>query len=156
MPRQECEKGLDFSPSTNLCYFLSLSGVMAWIPPNQHVGGSGTRRRKFIFFAVVAVVLILLLVHPTIRDTVTVHVDSKFIPENEPDTNNDHPSKFIPENNPNTHNDYPPSYEQLRKWEKSLPQHNLDLPYPEGKTGRYVKFTVQIQQLGWNNCLNEL
>ena len=50
----------------------------------------------------------------------------------------------------------PPKYERLYEWEKNLPQHDLDLPYPEGKTGRYVKFTNQIRFLGWNNVFNEL
>lgn len=50
----------------------------------------------------------------------------------------------------------PPTYEKLKKWEDNLPQHNLDLPYPEGRTGRYVKFSNQIKKLGWNNVFNEL
>jgi len=52
--------------------------------------------------------------------------------------------------------DQPPTYERLKKWEMDLPQHNLDLPYPEGRTGRYVFFKNQIQMLGWNNQLNEV
>ncbi|KAE9389245.1 hypothetical protein BT96DRAFT_968007 [Gymnopus androsaceus JB14] len=44
----------------------------------------------------------------------------------------------------------PPTYEKLKKWEDDLPQHNLDLPYPEGRTGRYIRM------LGWNNVFNEL
>lgn len=50
----------------------------------------------------------------------------------------------------------PPTFEKVWKWEKDLPQHNLQLPFPEGKTGRYVKFTNQARRLGWNNCLNEM
>ncbi|KAJ7196108.1 hypothetical protein GGX14DRAFT_673876 [Mycena pura] len=49
----------------------------------------------------------------------------------------------------------PPTYEALRKWEDELPQHNLDLPFPEGRSGRYVKFSNQMHLVGWNNCLNE-
>jgi hypothetical protein len=30
----------------------------------------------------------------------------------------------------------PPTYEKLWRWEQDLPQHNLELPFPEGKTGR--------------------
>jgi len=52
--------------------------------------------------------------------------------------------------------DQPPTYERLKKWETDLPQHNLDLPYPEGRTGKYVLFKNQIQMLGWNNQLNEV
>ncbi|KAJ7765678.1 hypothetical protein B0H16DRAFT_1661505 [Mycena metata] len=52
--------------------------------------------------------------------------------------------------------DGPPRYTALREWEANLPQHNLSLPFPEGKTGRYVKFANQARQLGWNNCFNEV
>ncbi|EDR13635.1 uncharacterized protein LACBIDRAFT_308809 [Laccaria bicolor S238N-H82] len=52
--------------------------------------------------------------------------------------------------------DQPPTYEKLWKWERDLPQHNLDLPFPEGRTGRYVLFKNQVQMLGWNNHLNEI
>ncbi|KAF8910486.1 hypothetical protein CPB84DRAFT_1842498 [Gymnopilus junonius] len=55
-----------------------------------------------------------------------------------------------------TNGDEPPSWEKLRKWELDLPQHDLDLPYPEGRTGRYIYFRNQIQYLGWNNQLNEV
>ncbi|KDQ55117.1 hypothetical protein JAAARDRAFT_37635 [Jaapia argillacea MUCL 33604] len=50
----------------------------------------------------------------------------------------------------------PPSYEGIKEWEAKLPQHDLDLPFPEGRTGRYAKFSNQIKALGWNNVLNEL
>ncbi|SJL07168.1 uncharacterized protein ARMOST_10511 [Armillaria ostoyae] len=49
--------------------------------------------------------------------------------------------------------DRPPNYDWLRQWEHDLPQHNLSLPAPEGKAGRYVKFSSQTQMLGWNNVL---
>ncbi|KAF8529730.1 hypothetical protein BU17DRAFT_73045 [Hysterangium stoloniferum] len=47
-------------------------------------------------------------------------------------------------------------YKDIYEMEKNLPQHDLELPFPEGKTGRYVVFSNQIYQLGWNNVLNEL
>ncbi|KAJ7501940.1 hypothetical protein B0H11DRAFT_1713357 [Mycena galericulata] len=50
----------------------------------------------------------------------------------------------------------PPAYAALRQWEAALSQHNLSLPFPEGKTGRYVKFSNQIRYLGWNNCFGEV
>lgn len=52
--------------------------------------------------------------------------------------------------------DTPPRYLDVYEAERRLPQHNLSLPFPEGATGRYVKFTSQINMLGWNNVLNEL
>ncbi|KZS86625.1 hypothetical protein SISNIDRAFT_420678 [Sistotremastrum niveocremeum HHB9708] len=50
----------------------------------------------------------------------------------------------------------PPKYEAWTEAERNLPQHNPDLPYPEGRTGRYVKFSNQIKALGWNNVFNEI
>ena len=52
--------------------------------------------------------------------------------------------------------DQPPAYKRLKKWEIDLPQHNLDLPFPEGRTGRFVFFKNQNEGLGWNNELNEV
>jgi hypothetical protein len=50
----------------------------------------------------------------------------------------------------------PPKYLKLRDYEQNLPQHNLSLPFPEGRNGRYVRFFNQIRGLGWNNVLNEM
>jgi len=56
-----------------------------------------------------------------------------------------------------TVDDLPPTYTALREWEMNLPQHNLDLPFPEGRTGRYVLFSNSRQyQVGWNNKLNDM
>jgi len=49
-----------------------------------------------------------------------------------------------------------PSWKALKQWELDLPQHNLDLPAPEGRNGRYVYFKTQVVGLGWNNQLNEV
>jgi hypothetical protein len=49
-----------------------------------------------------------------------------------------------------------PPWTALRKYERELPQQNLDLPYPEGRTGRYVHFQNQVRGIGWNNVLNEM
>lgn len=50
----------------------------------------------------------------------------------------------------------PPRFKEQWQWQESLPQHNTSLPYPEGKTGRYIKFSNQVTRLGWNNALNEM
>ena len=52
--------------------------------------------------------------------------------------------------------DPPSNWDKLYKWEDDMPQHNLDLPFPEGKTGKYVFFKSQNQALGWNNVLTEV
>ncbi|KAF6741378.1 hypothetical protein DFP72DRAFT_944923 [Ephemerocybe angulata] len=62
----------------------------------------------------------------------------------------------IGQNEDDTNMNWPPHYTNVREWENNLPQHNLALPYPEGATGRYVKFSSQIKTLGWNNVFNEL
>ena len=49
-----------------------------------------------------------------------------------------------------------PDYGSFREAERMLPQHNLDLPLPEGREGRYVKFSTQVAVLGWNNVFIEL
>ena len=66
------------------------------------------------------------------------------------------PPQAFPDNVTPLDRDYPPNYRNFRKWIHDLPQHNLSLPFPEGKDGRYVKFSSQVQQLGWNNVLNEV
>ncbi|KAJ7240722.1 hypothetical protein C8J57DRAFT_1438868 [Mycena rebaudengoi] len=50
----------------------------------------------------------------------------------------------------------PPTYRRFRHLEASLPQHNLELPFPEGKNGRYVKFANQANYIGWNNCFSDI
>lgn len=48
-----------------------------------------------------------------------------------------------------------PNHDAIREYERNLPQHNLDLPFPEGRTGRYVRFNIQPKGQGWNNIMNE-
>jgi hypothetical protein len=51
----------------------------------------------------------------------------------------------------------PPVYTNIRESEMNLPQHNLALPYPEGRRGRYVLFSNSRTHLsGWNNKLNDM
>jgi hypothetical protein len=49
-----------------------------------------------------------------------------------------------------------PDYKRFRDAEHALPQHNLDRPPPEGKHGKYVKFSNQIYGSGWNHVFTEL
>jgi hypothetical protein len=49
-----------------------------------------------------------------------------------------------------------PYWEAVRAYQESLPQHDLSLPYPEGRAGRYVRFSQQIKGLGWGNMLTEM
>lgn len=38
----------------------------------------------------------------------------------------------------------PPRFYEWHDREKALPQHNVNLPYPQGREGRYIRFTNQI------------
>ena len=49
----------------------------------------------------------------------------------------DEPKWEIPENPP-------PDYANYRLNETKYPQHNPDLPFPEGRTGKYVYFSGHI------------
>jgi len=49
----------------------------------------------------------------------------------------------------------PPRYQDVIALQQSLPQHNLNLSYPEGAMGRFVKFSCQLTTAGWNNYLSE-
>jgi hypothetical protein len=62
-------------------------------------------------------------------------------------SNPDHPDELLsylrdlpkPEGGPN-----PPRFYEWHDHEKLLPQHNVDLPYPQGREGRYIRFTNQV------------
>ncbi|KAF9554183.1 hypothetical protein CPC08DRAFT_713120 [Agrocybe pediades] len=73
-------------------------------------------------------------------------VGQRDVPETEPSEFDELSLDFL---------DYPPTYRDLREAEWNLPQHNLDLPFPEGRNGRFVKFSCEIGYLGFNNVLNE-
>ncbi|KAH8985176.1 hypothetical protein EDB92DRAFT_2091842 [Lactarius akahatsu] len=55
-----------------------------------------------------------------------------------------------PEGGPN-----PPRFYKWHEREKQLPQHDPDLPYPQGREGRYIRFSNQIFGLGWGNAMQE-
>lgn len=50
----------------------------------------------------------------------------------------------------------PPSFDNIREYERLLPQHNLSLPYPEGENGMYLRFPGHIWGHGLNNVLQEM
>jgi hypothetical protein len=39
---------------------------------------------------------------------------------------------------------YPPRFCEWHDQEKRLPQHDLDLPYPQGREGRYLRFSNHV------------
>ncbi|KAI0789484.1 hypothetical protein C8Q75DRAFT_765893 [Abortiporus biennis] len=51
--------------------------------------------------------------------------------------------------------DKPPLYGDYHQRELALPQHNADLPYPEGRQGKYVWFANRVNGVGWGNALQE-
>ncbi|KAF8167276.1 hypothetical protein B0H34DRAFT_681214 [Crassisporium funariophilum] len=102
----------------------------------------GTRQRRWLVGGLTFTLIFFLLVsHPSSRNTLKHKYSDLFPDFSSP---------------PVYDADQPPTWERLWQWERDLPQHNLDLPFPEGRTGRYVLFKNQIQGLGWNNQLNEV
>ncbi|KAK7023081.1 hypothetical protein R3P38DRAFT_3536840 [Favolaschia claudopus] len=126
----------------NVRYQQIHSGAQNWNPSNRR------RQILYISLGVFAFFLLLGIAHPTTRKLGKEYYN-EVIPSADSNTK---PAK---EEEPVLKLPGPPTYETLKKWEDDLPQHNLDLPFPEGKTGRYVKFSNQMNFVGWNNCLNE-
>ncbi|KAI9453286.1 hypothetical protein F5148DRAFT_1233692 [Russula earlei] len=56
-----------------------------------------------------------------------------------------------PEPGPN-----PPRFFEWYEREKRLPQHNPDLPYPQGRDGSYIRFANQGNSVGWGNIMQEV
>ncbi|KAH9936916.1 hypothetical protein B0H21DRAFT_698938 [Amylocystis lapponica] len=50
----------------------------------------------------------------------------------------------------------PPLFESYHENEVLLPQHNPDLPFPEGRDGKYLYWPDHIFEVGWNNVMQEL
>jgi hypothetical protein len=118
-------------------YFRSFSGI-------QKTARStfGRHRLQFIIAFIISFILLLVFLNPS-------KTYQRFRPQVQvPEV---YEEKVAPGPLPP-----PPKYEKLRQWEANLPQHNLDIPYPEGRTGRYVRFSNQIAMLGWNNVFNEV
>ncbi|KAI0061373.1 hypothetical protein BV25DRAFT_1826885 [Artomyces pyxidatus] len=50
----------------------------------------------------------------------------------------------------------PPNFYNWHDREKALPQHNMDLPAPQGRHGRYIWFANNVKNLGWGNVMQEI
>ncbi|KAL4062369.1 hypothetical protein J3A83DRAFT_4110097 [Scleroderma citrinum] len=50
----------------------------------------------------------------------------------------------------------PPLYEAYHDYERRLPQHNLSLPYPEGRDAKYFWAANHVHGSGWGNAMQEL
>lgn len=58
-----------------------------------------------------------------------------------------------PERSPRASNSS--NFDEIFLKEALLPQHDLSAQYPEGRDGRFVRFSNQVWGLGWNNILQE-
>lgn len=50
----------------------------------------------------------------------------------------------------------PPLYEQYHDYERHLPQHNLSLPFPEGRDAKFLWAANHVISSGWGNAMQEL
>ncbi|KAI6095656.1 hypothetical protein EV401DRAFT_2062431 [Pisolithus croceorrhizus] len=55
-----------------------------------------------------------------------------------------------------TENGLPPLYESYHDYERHLPQHNLSLPYPEGRDAKFFWAANHVHSSGWGNSMQEL
>ncbi|KAI0789487.1 hypothetical protein C8Q75DRAFT_164637 [Abortiporus biennis] len=51
--------------------------------------------------------------------------------------------------------EFPPLYSEYHVKELALPQHNPNLPIPEGKDGKYLWIANHVDGLGWGNYMQE-
>jgi hypothetical protein len=109
----------------------------------------GTRSRKrasgHVFIALGALLLVIFLLRSFASAPKPVwgtFSESAQDPQDDEDDNEDHIR--------------PPLYPELRVAELALPQHNEDLPFPEGKNARFLRFSNQPPGAGLNNQLFEL
>ncbi|KAI0065828.1 hypothetical protein BV25DRAFT_1913261 [Artomyces pyxidatus] len=61
---------------------------------------------------------------------------------------------LLPESSVDT--SVPPNYHSWHVAEMNLPQHDVNLPAPQGKEGRYLMMNNHIWGIGWGNVLQEL
>ncbi len=59
-------------------------------------------------------------------------------------------------NAPGTSEPLPPLYLDYFEAENLLPQHNENLPFPEGRTARFLRFGNQMWGVGLNNQFQEV
>lgn len=50
----------------------------------------------------------------------------------------------------------PPLYEVYHDYERHLPQHNLSLPFPEGRDAKFFWAANHVTSSGWGNAMQEL
>ncbi|KAG2144520.1 hypothetical protein DEU56DRAFT_790022 [Suillus clintonianus] len=50
----------------------------------------------------------------------------------------------------------PPLYEEYHDYERHLPQHNLSLPFPEGRDAKFFWAANHVTSSGWGNAMQEL
>ncbi|KAG0696006.1 hypothetical protein DFH29DRAFT_243008 [Suillus ampliporus] len=50
----------------------------------------------------------------------------------------------------------PPLYEEYHDYERHLPQHNLSLPFPEGRDTKFFWAANHVINSGWGNAMQEL
>ncbi|PCH34414.1 hypothetical protein WOLCODRAFT_135702 [Wolfiporia cocos MD-104 SS10] len=51
---------------------------------------------------------------------------------------------------------FPPLYQQYHEQELRLPQHNPNLPFPEGRDGKFIWMANHVHASGWGNAMQEL
>ncbi|ESK93147.1 ATP:ADP antiporter [Moniliophthora roreri MCA 2997] len=62
----------------------------------------------------------------------------------------------LPAQDPLGDGSLPPLYEQYHEYERNLPQHDMELPAPDGKSARFIFSANHAWGSGWGNTLQEM
>jgi len=117
-----------------------------------HIGTRSHRdASRHLFIALGTVLLVIFLLHSLRRTTL-----EDVAPARKPALGTSSESVQDPQDGENEDHSRPPLYPELKVAELALPQHNEDLPSPEGKNARFLRFSNQLSGVGLNNQLFEL
>ena len=123
MPRLQAQGGLPGPAS-----FVEKSVIYPFRVPVPSISTVPRRTRGF-FLVVILIALSLFYFHSI--DTSTGSVPDDLLP-------------FLQGLPPSEGGSQPPRFYEWHEREKRLPQHDLELPYPQGREGRYIRFSNQV------------
>ena len=120
---------------------------------------ASTLPRTLVLIAIGTLLLIsaYLLSPPFSHQTTHVDVRPAHTPSTTASAEPTKPTQSVEDEEDEKHaHGLPPIYPKLKIAELALPQHNESLPFPEGKNGRFLRFSNQMWGVGLNNQLFEM
>ena len=121
---------------------------------SPHLGAKSSREASRLVFIALGTMLSIIFLIYSLRQTTPGDVASA--PKPALGTSSESAQDLQDDEDDNEDHTHPPLYPELRVAELALPQHNEDLPLPEGKNARFLRFSNQLPGVGLNNQLFEL